>query len=80
MCLVLRTNRPMKMTASRCQESDPMNSYEIAGYAKSLPEDQRDSFARYALRTPLDRVRNFVRYQMQMRRQGFTPLATPKQW
>jgi len=79
-CLVLPTFRYMKMTAPRCQESDPMNKYEMASYANLLPTEERDRFAGFALRASADRVRNFVRYQLQMRRQGFTPVAAPKQW
>lgn len=57
-----------------------MNSYEIASYAECLPEDQRDRFAFFALRNRPDRVRSWIRYQLQMRRQGFTPSGAPNVW
>ena len=79
-CLVLPINRPMKMMASRCQERNAMTSYEIADYAKILPEDQRDRFARFARSKDYEQVRNFVRYQLQMRHRGFTPKAAPGRW
>lgn len=79
-CLVLPTIRHMKMTATRCQESVSMKNYEMASYANLLPADERDRFAGFALRAGAERVRNFVRYQMQMRQRGFTPVAAPKQW
>ena len=80
MCLVLTTNQHMKMTAPCCQESYPMKSYEMASYADLLPAEKRDRFAGFALRAGADRVRNFVRYQLQMRQRGFTPVAAPKGW
>lgn len=57
-----------------------MISYEIASYADLLTDEQREGFAVFALRNQADRVRGFVRYQLQMRRRGFTPLASPPRW
>lgn len=54
-----------------------MNRYEIARYAELLPADQRDYFARFALRVPNDRLRGFVRSQLRMRPSGATPRAAP---
>lgn len=79
-CLVPTNIQHLKMTACRCQESDPMKNYEMASYANLLPAEERDRFAGFALRAGADRVRNFVRYQLQMRRRGFTPVAAPKHW
>lgn len=57
-----------------------MNRYEIASYAELLPDGQRDLFAKFALRFPVDRVRGFIRYQLQMRKRGFKPLPAPPVW
>ena len=54
--------------------------YEIADYARLLPENQRERFARFALRFPAERVRGFVRYQLQMRHRGFDPKPAPGRW
>jgi hypothetical protein len=54
-----------------------MTKFEMARFADLLPEDRRDKFASYANRASLDRLQQFVRYQLQMINRGFTPLATP---
>lgn len=54
-----------------------MHRFEIAEYATLLPPAERDRFALFANRTSGDRLRAFIRYQLQMRRQGFTPAAVP---
>lgn len=54
-----------------------MHRYEIAQYADLLPPERRDDFAAFALRNPSDRVRSFMRYQLQMTHQGFAPRAAP---
>ena len=55
-----------------------MNRFEIASYAQLLPEEQRDRFAQFARSQPYDRVRSFVRYQLQMRSRGFKPSKVPR--
>lgn len=55
-----------------------MTPYEIARYSECLPSDtQRAHFAAFALRAPSDVVRNFIRYQLQMKHLGFAPRAWP---
>lgn len=57
-----------------------MKRFEIAAYADLLPTEQRDRFARFAQLSCTVRVRDFVRYQMQMRHRGFEPAAAPHDW
>lgn len=57
-----------------------MKQFEMARFADLLPQERRDQFASYANRASVDRLQQFVRYQLQMIHRGFTPLAAPKRW
>lgn len=53
-------------------------NHEFARYAAELPTPElQDAFAVFALRASADALRGFIRYQLQMKHRGFTPLARP---
>ena len=57
-----------------------MSRFFFASYADILPAEQRDRFAHYVQAHSHERVRDFVRYQLQMRHRGFEPAAAPQGW